>query len=1084
MNNVAILKLNQEILKIKDKATERSYYPVICNFLKEFAEIQKKKNFFATAEESSTVIKKGIGFPDITARQGNHLIGWIEIKLPKDNLNNEKFSDQFDKYKDALENILFTNLREWQLWQWDDKGKATKVKEIIFDISDFAIGEEEKLENILIEFFEGRPYEARTPKQLALALAKKTKLLSKQVEEAYSEDDKDSDLVKLKSTFEKTLIQNISVHQFANMVAETMSYSLFLAFLEHVHRGNGTELTLTNAIDYLPTNVPILADLYSLVNKVSKTIPTIHQSIFTLIDQLESSDMDRIYNKLVEHKPGEDPVIQFYEPFLKEYDPVERESRGVYYTPKPVVDYIVRSVDYILRDKFGKNKGLADDSVHLLDPATGTGTFLMSAIQEIYSNIKKENKTLGDEIVEKEFNNIVVNHILKHFYGFELLIAPYAIAHLKLTLLLEDLGFNFEITKNDGDPDNDRLKVYLANTLDDPNKPPQLDLPGYHIAEETSKANEVKKTKPIIAILGNPPYSGISLNMQDSMRQLVERYKFIGEERIREKGALQFEKNLNDDYIKFISFAQSLVEKNKFGVIALITNNGYLDSPTLRGLRYNLLQSFDKLYFLNLCGSTKKGNKDKKGGKDESVFNIQLGTAIMFLVKNKTKLGKKEVYYYEKTGSRLDKFEFLLRNNIQTVKWKKIDPKDDKYFFVPMDEKKESEYKKYYDIQNIFCKKSIGIITARDNFIINEDKGNLLDNVNSFGKNINLPNGILCQKLNISQKKGWNIDNAKKSFAEIEDIENYIKKIAYRPFDSRYIFYHKSLIWGMSHPIMKNFIVDDNNNVGIILCRQVNEDFSHIFIANKLVESSYISNKTKEINNIFPLYIYDDKNSQQASLLSKVGVRVPNLSSNFIKKFSSKLKLNFVSDGKGDLKKIFGPEDIFYYSYAIFHCPTYRSRYAEQLKIDFPRLPLISDKRLFKILGIKGNELVNLHLLGENPFDKSKTIFDSPSKWNVKIGGEKSDNIDDWEVTEVRYNEKEKRVYINKAKYFEGIEKEVWEFMIGGYQVCEKWLKDRKKAERSIKDELKHYMKIIVSIRETIRIMKEIDKLIPKWPME
>ena len=521
--NPSLEKFRQNILRIKDNATERSYYKEISNFIVEFSEREGVKDITATPEESSIVVSREIGFPDITIRQKNRLVGWIEVKLPKDGLNDEKFYNQFKRYKDSLENILFTNLREWQLWQWDVNGDAKKEFELIFDIENYAIGEEEKLFNLLSKFFEGKPHEARTPKQLALALAKKTRLLSKQVEESFDESDAESDLRKLKETFERTLIQDISVHQFANMIAETMAYSLFLAALEHSNRGNDTELTLTNAIDYLPTNVPILADLYSLIRKVSGVMPTIHKATQLLVDQLNASEIKRIHQKLIEHKPGEDPVIQFYEPFLKEYDPKEREARGVYYTPKPVVDYMVKSVDWILRNRFEKEKGLADGSVHLLDPATGTGTFLMSAIQEIYANIKKENSSLGDEMVQREFNSIVLSHILKHFYGFELLIAPYAIAHLKLTLEVERLGFNFANIK-DG---NDRFKVYLANTLDDPNKPPQ-NLFGFNsIPKESEKAREVKRNAPIIAIIGNPPYSGISMNMGPTMRELVERYKYI-----------------------------------------------------------------------------------------------------------------------------------------------------------------------------------------------------------------------------------------------------------------------------------------------------------------------------------------------------------------------------------------------------------------------------------------------------------------------------------------------------------------------------------------------------------------------------
>jgi len=1074
--NILIEQTKHKIARIKDTATERSYYPILCDFFQDFAKSDaiKLRDAHATPEETTTQYEKKVGFPDITIRNKNDLIGWIEVKTPDENLGADKFRDQFTKYRESLENIIFTNLREWQLWQWEDGESKQVGKTIVFDLTTPNGASSEELEQLLIRFFEGHAYQTRTPKQLALALAKKTRLLSKQVEEALETTDEKSDLWKLKETFEKTLIQDISSHQFANMVAETMAYSLFLSALEHERRGNGDELTLTNAIDYLPTNVPVLADLYDLIKKVASAIPNIYASAQLLVDQLNASEIERIHQKLVEHKPGEDPVIQFYEPFLAEYDPKEREARGVYYTPKPVVDYIVRSVDWILRNKFGKEKGLADESVNLLDPATGTGTFLMSAIQEIYWNTKKENEALGDEIVSREFNKIVLNHILKHFYGFELLIAPYAVAHLKLTLELERLGFDFKLSKGDGDAENDRFKVYLANTLDDSNKPPEKLFGFDSIPQESESARKVKKEISILAVIGNPPYSGISMNMQPSMRALVEKYKYIDGIKIKERGALQLEKNLNDDYVKFISFAQELVEKNGHGVVAYITNNGYLDNPTLRGLRKSLLGSFDEIYVLNLYGSTQRGDRD------ESVFNIRLGTSIIFLIKLPTQ-SKKQIFYSEIKGKQGEKFEFLGSNELNSTAWKELSPKTDKYFFVPKDGEKEDEYSEFIATQEMFPKYGAGVITARDAYIIDYNSNTVGENVKKFKDNIALPNAQLCDLLNIPLKKGWNIDASKKSFkADVGRIENFIRVISYRPFDDRFTFYHKSLIWGMSMPTMQHVL--GKKNLGLVTCRQVNGKFGHVFVANKIIESSYISNKTKEINSFSPLYLYPL--SHELNLLGSQS-RVPNLSESLIRKVVEMVKLQFIADGRGDLEKTFGPEDIFYYAYAIFHSLTYRTRYAEQLKIDFPRLPITSDKELFKRLVALGNELVNLHLIGENPFDSSKTILDESDKWNVKIAGTCPPNLPDWKVVDVHYDAKEKRVYANAGQYFEGIEKEVWEFMIGGYQVCEKWLKDRKKAERVLStDDLKHYMKIVVSLRETIRVMGEIDKAIPSWPMK
>lgn len=1074
----SIEKFGINIRKISDTGTERSYYRFVCQFLEEFAGELKNKDVLGVSEESSTVHETNIGFPDITIKSKNRLVGWVEVKLPDNSLNSEKNTAQFIRYRESLENILFTNLREWQLWQWDSEGKPQIISELLFDPTSFALNSENDFKNLLLKFFEGKPQSSKTPHQLAIALAKKTKLLSNQVEESVREsiknEDIESDLLKLKISFESTLVQNTSEHQFSNLIAETLTYSLFLAFLEHNKTHKAEDLTLRTAIDYLPKNVPILFDLYSLISKVSELYPKIYQALLVVIEQLNISDIGNIYKKLTEHKPGEDPVIQFYEPFLKAYDPDEKKTRGVFYTPKPIVDFMIRCVDQILEKSFTKKDGLADYTVSVLDPATGTGTFLMSAIQEIYSNISKENKALGEEIVSKKFNEIVANHILKHFHGFELMVAPYAIAHLKLTILLEDLGFNFKFSESDGDMDNDRLKIYLANTLDDPNKPPKLDIPGYHIAEETNKANEVKNSQNIMVVVGNPPYSLVSSNLLPFAKKFVEKYKYIDGQKIKERGALQFEKIINDDYVKFISFGEEIINKNKSGILAYITNNSFLDNPTMRGMRLELLNNFDEIYIVNLNGSNKKRIKNVV---DENVFAIEQGVTITIMVKGGTINEKANVHYLNLLGTKVEKFNYLNVSNFSDVPFITLNPSTPNYFFTPKDTVNNVEYDKYANILETFPLKSIGFFTSRDSLVINYDKEKIQKRINEFIEFIG-DNKSICEHFDIPEKKGWNISKAREKVRSITDISNSILKFNHRPFDSKYIFYDRGLVWSPSLPVMKNTLKHDNLN--LCVSRQLAAlPWNHVFCSNTIVELCYITNKTREGNHVFPLYLYDDQGLFGDSRIANIDKNMPN-------SLSKNLKLTYLGDGKGDCVNTFGPEDIFYYTYAIFHCPTYRSRYAEQLKIDFPRLPITSDKKLFAQLVKLGNELVNLHLLGENPFDKSKTIFNDKSKWGVTPQTiEKPDDFPDWKVNEVRFDENKKRVYVNQYQFFEGVEKNVWEFMVGGYQVCDKWLKDRKKAERQLSlDDLIQYIKVTVSLRETVRIMGEIDKAIPSWPME
>lgn len=1087
--SVAIENIRKKLPRILKDGTERTLYPELCPFIVAVAaeELINLKGVEASAEESSTQHQAGVGFPDITVRHGKEIAGWIEVKLPGKSLVHQEYVQQFLKYKSSLENVIFTNLEEWELWQWDrsDKEKPKRMKQVSFDLTEADSAQNQKdFLDMLIHFFEYQPTLAKTPKQLALALARKTRLLSQQVEEAVKtaeqEEEKNNELLKLKNLFEKTLIQDLDLHQFANMVAETVAYSLFLARLEHEEQNNDGDFTLTTANDYIPESVPILSDLYQLISKVSKEFPAVHSAALALLEQLNRADITKIRSKLTEHKIGEDPVIQFYEPFLAEFDPIERKRRGVYYTPKPVVDFIVRSVDHLLREKFGKRDGLADESVQILDPATGTGTFLLSAIQQVNATVREKNEGLGDAIIKKEFKRLAADHILKHFYGFELLAAPYAIAHLKLTLEMERLGFNFEQTKIDSDSDNDRLKVYLANTLDDPNQPPKLDLPGYHLAEESNKANAVKQKTSIIAVIGNPPYSKITTNLSDYMKSLSERYRFIDGKKIYERGALAFEINLNDDYVKFIGFAQKIIEREGEGVIGFITNNKFLDNPTMRGMRHDLISGFSDIFIINLHGSADK-SLYPDNAQDANIFGIKQGVSISFFVKKSVKTKNKitNIFYTEIIGSQTKKFETLSSWNFENINWTTLLPKEPLYFFVPKDASRDDEFNKYMSLDKIFPLNSAGIFTARDALAISLETKTLLEHV-IFYRDSEQTNDQIASQLGIRVKKGLNLATSRARLSKENDLQVFIRNICYRPFDIRKIFYHPSVVWSMSQPVMKNLI--QGKNLALLFTRQVTSPkWNHVHVANTCAEKKSCSHDRS--TQIAPLYCQDGCEDW-----TNLGSTTPNIDKKFAEEFCNNLKMNFCINGVGDLKASIGPEAIFYYIFAILHSNDYRKRYASVLQSSFPKIPICSNNVLFRQLVIQGRELVNLNLLGENPFDDSKTIFDDTKKWNVRAGGKCPSGLDDWKVTDVHYEPSEKRVYANEGQYFDGIEPEVWEFHIGGYQVLEKWLKDRRKADRSLSvDDLKHYMKIVVSLRETIRIMKEIDEVIEEhggWPIK
>ncbi|OGH18007.1 MAG: hypothetical protein A3C22_01860 [Candidatus Levybacteria bacterium RIFCSPHIGHO2_02_FULL_37_10] len=1064
-------KLAKELKRLETGYREESYYRPLCDFLESHANGRDHlhmTNVVATNNPSSESIGEGVGFPDIEIRQDRKLIGYIEVKSPNQNLDSPAFSTQFSKYKESLENIIFTNFKKWTLYTWDKDGKPQKTEEAEWNYQQDLIAEQ--LKKLLTVFFEGQSYQAKTPHQLAIALARKTRLLSHQVEEAIK-TRVDKRLVDLKETFEKTLIQNIGDHQFANIYAETIAYSLFLAKLEHYKEGGNEDFTLRTAVDYLPKSVPIFKDLYQLTGgTVAPVTQEIHKATELLIEQLCFADIAKIYKKLVEHKPGEDPVIQFYEPFLSEYDPEERKARGVYYTPKPVVDYIVRSVDFILKTKFNRKKGLGDESVQILDPATGTGTFLMSVIQNIYADIEKENTPLGNDAIKRKFKDVVSSHILKHLYGFELLVAPYAIAHLKLTLELERLGFDFSLTENDQDKENDRLKIFLANTLDDPEKQP-IGLFGFEsITRESEDARIVKKEKPIMAIVGNPPYSVSSSNNKiEFILNLIEDYKHgCGVEDEVRIAPIQ------DDYIKFIRFTQWKMEQVENGVIGFITNNSYLDGIIHRAMRLNLLKFFTEIYIVNLHGNTKLGEKSPNGEIDENVFpHIQTGVSIIFLIKKKKELDNinlSTVWYKDIYGKRVFKYNFLIENNLNSTSFKQLLPKSNYYFFTDRDITYESEYGNYLSLSDAFIEYKLGVMTGKDHFVLSYDKDQLTKRLQDLVSN--KTDEELRNRYDLADSRDWTLKNARK----INLASNKMTKILYRPFDELNIFYDNNLLASPQRSINAHLL---NQNLALLFSKQLGTAAAYNnWLVTKGITEMAVFKSAKSAARIAPLYLYPDDTLFSESKKS-------NYSEKFIDKIKKILDLEYVLEGQGDLISNFGPEDIFYYSYAVFHSPTYRSRYSCQLKIDYPRLPLTTNKDLFRKLVQKGNELVNLHLLGENPFDKSKTIFDDTSRWNVKIAGNKPQDTEDWKVMEVRYDEKSKRVYINSGQYFEGIGKEVWEFMVGGYQVLDKWLKDRRKAGRTLSyDDQIHYMKVIVSLRETIRLMKEIDQSIPNWPIQ
>ncbi|NQE44492.1 hypothetical protein C5S31_00535, partial [ANME-1 cluster archaeon GoMg2] len=783
-----------------------------------------------------------------------------------------------------------------------------------------------------------------------------------------------------------------------------------------------------------------------------------------LVKMLKEVNIEAILQDFGRQKKGEDPVIHFYEDFLREYDPKQKVKRGIFYTPDSVVSFIVRSVDYLLRTEFDCPDGLADIStipvkvnegveqapkVQILDPAVGTGTFLKYVIEEIRKTFEKNHKDLSDEELREEWIEYVNKNLFPRVFGFELLMAPYVIAHLKLGLKLRETEYDFS--------SHQRLGVALTNALESGRESAEkLDAYLGWLAQESKYANYVKTSKNVSVVIGNPPYLGISENMGDWITGLIEDYKYVDGKHFGEKKHW-----LQDDYVKFIRFGQWKINRTGEGILGFITNHSYLDNPTFRGMRQSLMKSFDEVYLLNLHGNSLKKEKCPDGSKDENVFDIRQGVAIGLFIKKKEQKEKgiAKVYYAERWGFREDKYNWLLGNDITTTEWKELKPNSPFYFFVPFVPTFQKEYEKYWKITDIFPVNSVGVVTARDKFVIDFDREALKRRIEMF-RDLSISDEVIEQSFKLKDTSTFKHRQSRERLSKDDEWEKYFSEILYRPFDKRKIYYTNAVVERPLLEVMRHMM---HENLGLCVGRAGQvvglEKPWNIVFCSECIEDFNLFYRGGNVN--FPLYLYTDESKGK---LSDEQASKPERTSNFAGEF-----LQAVKEAIGKEPTL---EDIFYYIYAILYSPSYRTRYEEFLKFDFPRVPLTSDKDLFKTLCRLGSELVSLHLMKSPELDNLITEFKGEGDNVVAAIGNKS--------------YKNGKLKINKTQWFDGIPEEAYNFHIGGYQVCQKWLKDRKGRELT-EEEIEHYQRIVVDLNETIRIMEEIDEVIEGhggWPVQ
>lgn len=1016
--------------------------------------------------------RQSCGAPDYILTKKEIPVGFIEAKDigDKDLLGKKKTGnkEQFDRYKASLSNLIFTDYIDFHIYQ--DGEFITKIA--IAEVVDNQIKPLPKnfanFKNLITDFTSHISQNIKSSKKLAEMMAGKARLLSDVIEKSLISDEDNLDDTTLKEqmmAFKDILIHDITPKGFADVYAQTIAYGLFAARL---HDPTLDTFSRQEAAELIPKSNPFLRKLFGYIAGAD-----IDDRIKWIVDNLAeiflACNVEEILKNYGKSTKMEDPIIHFYETFLAEYDPKLRKARGVWYTPAPVVNFIVRAVDDILKTEFDLPQGLADSSkttvkvktdianknfksgykevdkevhkVQVLDPATGTGTFLAEVIKHVHKKFKGQSGI---------WSSYAENNLLPRLNGFELLMASYAMAHLQIDLLLRETGF--KATKNQ------RTKIYLTNSLEEYH-PDTGTLFANWLSGEANEANHIKRDTPVMCIIGNPPYSGESANKGDWIMSLMDDYKKEpgGKVKLKERNP----KWINDDYVKFLRYGQHFIEKNGTGVLAFINPHGFLDNPTFRGMRWNLLKTYDKIYTIDLHGNSKKKETAPDGSVDVNVFDIMQGVSINIFVKTGKKKANElaKVFHYDLYGKRDFKYDFLSKNSIKTINYKELPNVAPNYFMVQKDFEAQKSYDKGLKINELFKTNNVGIVTSRDGFVIDENKNVLSKRISNFFK---LTKDELLTNYKIRENKTWKIDDIKIKANNFKPED--IKQISYRPFDNRYIYYNDNFIERSRKEVMAH--LQNNNNIALAIKRQCKMDFSYIFLTNKITESCLFESAYAN-NSTLPLYLYPESNNQKT--IEEQKERTPNLDLKIVDAIAKKIKLTFTNE-KEQNKDTFAPIDILDYIYALLHSPTYREKYKEFLKIDFPRVPYPKDQATFWQLVKLGKEIREIHLLESAKVDDFITSY---------LGD--GDNVITRKLTKTNIgyeaiSDTLGKVWINDTQYFNNVPLVAWEFFIGGYQPAQKWLKDRKDRTLDFED-IFHYQKIIVALTETHRIMQEIDTI-------
>ncbi len=1093
-----------EVIKktyFSNEAREVSYRTALENLLNE-----------VKPDKQILVIREGkreaeFGVPDFKIKHTDSIIGYLETKIVGENLDKILKTDQIKKYISLSDNILLTNYLDW-IWLKEGKEiqRNTLIslqeleanKKVNFDSSNI-----QAVQQLIQNFFSQAPQGISNPKKLAESLAIRAKILKGFLLEDFKTEnnsEEDNRFYGLYSTFKSYVFNEFNPEDFSDTFAQMLVYGLFLAQLN----ADTQKVNLYTVSKFIPTSFELIKELVKFLDTLDDEK---YQDIRWLVEEvltvMNSLDLPAITAALSFNKqskqPDEyavkDPYIYFYEDYLAAYDPNMRKAKGVYYTPPPIVNFIVRAINEVLQTVFGIQQGLADSKqVTVLDFATGTGTFILEIIEQIFA--------IEPSLTKRQV--LIKEHILKNIYGFEYLFAPYTIAHLKLSQRLKEEGYIFTA--------KERLQILLTNTLEQLDQ--QIKIPLLPaLTEETKIAQRVKK-QAILVITGNPPYSYESKNKGKWISNLIQDYCQVDGQRMKERNP----KGIQDDYVKFIRFAQDKVDKAGQGIVAIITNHSFLNSPTLRGMRQSLINSFDQLYFLDLHGNVITKEQAPDGSKDEGVFDIERGVVISIFVKQKGL--KKQIKHADFWGKRKVKYEMALQNDLQSIEWQELKPNSPFYLFKPQNQANKEQYETFWSVKDIFKVSSEGIVTSRDDLTIKATEKEIWEIVNKFSK-ISPEEARKTYKLGADSTE-WQVKLAQNDLLTPNLDKSKIKKIAFRPFDIGYTYFTGKSKGFISRPrteIMENMFQE---NIALNVPRQIlAQDFQHVFISEFMTDKNLLQSANGQTH--FPLYIYErienlfgEANNpayeKEAKKLAKelkpikayyekykaVYDALPNPTENettffeeaktlyeeHLARYENELEQiksntatqsptsatfeyskteNFSKEFRTFINELYGkpsPEQILAYIYAILHSPIYRAKYAEFLKMDFPRIPFIQSLLDFEAMAGIGQELIDSHLQKKIP--------------TYELGFYEGKGSD--EVEKVNYIEKDQKLYINKTQYFDKVPLKIYTFQIGSYLVLDKYLKDR--LGRTITLEERSNVESIIKILAfTISKMEELDQL-------